>query len=179
MKKSIILIAACALIAGPAAAQSFGERTGINEVLGITPSTADFVKEAASSDMFEIQSSKLAAEKATDDAVKNFANQMVTDHTKTSSELKDAVGSDPKTPIPTTLESSHQSMLDKLQGLSGADFTKRYIEDQVEAHKEAVNLFQRYSKGGDSEKLKSFAAKTLPDLQKHLDMAQSLDKGRS
>ena len=55
MKKSIIIIAACALIAGPAAAQSIGEKTGINEVLGITPSTADFVKEAATSDMFELE----------------------------------------------------------------------------------------------------------------------------
>ena len=55
MKKSIIIFAACALIAGPAAAQSIGEKTGINEVLGITPSTADFVKEAATSDMFEIE----------------------------------------------------------------------------------------------------------------------------
>ena len=55
MKKSIIIFAACALIAGPAAAQSIAEKTGINEVLGITPSTADFVKEAATSDMFEIE----------------------------------------------------------------------------------------------------------------------------
>ncbi len=179
MRKSIIILAACALIAGPAAAQSIGERTGINELLGITPSTPDFVKEAAISDMFEIESSKLAAQKATDEATKNFANQMVTDHTKTSTELKEAVASDPKTPVPNELDSSHQSKLDKLKGLTGADFTKQYHDDQVTAHKNAVNLFQRYAKGGDSEKLKSWAAKTLPDLEKHLQLAQGLDKARS
>jgi putative membrane protein len=179
MKKSIIIIAACALIAGPAAAQSIGEKTGINEVLGITPSTADFVKEAATSDMFEIESSKLAAQKATDEATKNFANQMVTDHTKTSAQLKEAVANDPKTPIPTELDSSHQSKLDKLKGLTAADFTKLYHDDQVTAHKNAVNLFERYAKGGDNATLKSWAAKTLPELQHHLDLAQSLEKGHS
>ena len=127
MKKSIIIVAACVLMAGPAAAQSIGEKTGINSVLGISPSTPDFVKEVAIGDMFEIESSKLAAQRATDEATKNFANQMVKDHTKTSTELKEAVSNDPKTPIPNALDSSHQSKLDKLKGLTGEDFTKQYM----------------------------------------------------
>jgi putative membrane protein len=176
MKKTIIIIAACALMAGPAAAQSVGEKSGINSVLGITPSTPDFVKEVAISDLFEIESSKLAAQRASDEATKSFASKMVTDHTKTSTELKQAVSSDPNTPIPDALDSSHQSKLDKLKGLTGEDFTKQYHDDQVTTHKNAVSLFERYAKGGDSEKLKSWATKTLPDLQHHLDLARSLDK---
>src|SRR5438309_962383 len=109
-----LVVAACALLAGPAAAQSVGEKTGINSVLGITPSTPDFVKEAAISDLFEIESSKLAVDKG-DEATKAFAQQMITDHTKTSSELKAAVAGDPKDPIPTAVDSSHQSKLDKLR----------------------------------------------------------------
>ena len=101
---------------------------------------------------------------------------MVTDHTKTSTQLKEAVSSDPKTPIPDALDSSHQSKLDKLKGLTGEDFAKQYHDDQVTAHKNAVSLFERYAKGGDSASLKSWAAKTLPDLQHHLDLAKSLDK---
>jgi len=173
--KKIALVAALALLAGPAFAQSVAEKTGVNSVLGLSPTTPDFVKEVAVSDMFEIESSKLAAEKG-DEATKTFANQMVTDHTKTSSELKEAVASDPKSPIPDALDSSHQSKLDKLKGLSGADFNKQYADMQVSAHKDAVSLFQRYAKGGDSEKLKSWASTTLPALQHHLEMAQTLDK---
>ena len=56
MKKIGLLATACILFAGPALAQSLGERTGVNSALGITPKTSDFVKEAAISDMFEIQS---------------------------------------------------------------------------------------------------------------------------
>jgi putative membrane protein len=173
--KKIALLAAAALLAGPALAQSVGEKTGVNAVLGISPSTPDFVKEVAISDMFEIASSKLAAERA-DAATKEFANQMITDHTKTSTELKAAVASDPKTPIPDALDSAHQKKLDTLQGLNGADFTKQYRAVQVDAHEDAVSLFQRYAKGGDSETLKAWAAKTLPALQHHLDMAKALDK---
>jgi len=173
--KKIVLMTVAALLAGPALAQSVGEKTGVNAVLGISPSTPDFVKEVAISDMFEIASSKLAAERA-DPATKEFANQMVTDHTKTSSELKAAVASDPKTPIPDALDSAHQDKLAKLQGLNGPDFTKQYRTMQVDAHEDAVSLFQRYAKGGDSETLKTWAAKTLPALQHHLDMAKALDK---
>ncbi|MET4792840.1 putative outer membrane protein [Bradyrhizobium japonicum] len=56
MKRTIIA-AACVLLAGPALAQSLGEKTGVNSALGVAPTTADFVKEVAVSDMFEIESS--------------------------------------------------------------------------------------------------------------------------
>ena len=47
---------------------------------------------------------------------------------------------------------------------------------QVDAHKSAVSLFQRYAKGGDNTKLKDWAQKTLPTLQHHLEMADMLNK---
>jgi putative membrane protein len=172
MRKIGLLATACILLAGPALAQSLGERTGVNSALGITPKTSDFVKEAAISDMFEIQSSQLAEQKTQGD-VKSFADQMVTDHTKSSTELKtQAQGM--HVPVPTALDQTHQKMLDKLRGLNEADFTKQYIDDQVSGHKDAVSLFQRYAKGGRNDKLKSWAATTLPTLQHHLDMAQGL-----
>ena len=49
---------------------------------------------------------------------------------------------------------------------------------QVSAHKDAVSLFERYAKGGENSKLKGWAGKTLPALQHHLDMAQTMDKNR-
>jgi putative membrane protein len=175
MKRSIIALG-CVLLAGPAFAQSAGEKTGVNSALGIAPTTADFVKEVAISDMFEIQSSKLAEEKG-NASEKTFASQMVTDHTKTSTELKGLVSSGKvKADVPAALDSSHQSKLDKLKGESGNDFSSGYNSDQVSAHKDAVSLFERYAKGGDNADLKDWAGKTLPALQHHLDMAQSLKK---
>jgi putative membrane protein len=175
MKRAIILLG-CVLLASPALAQSVGEKTGVNSMLGVAPATADFVKEAAISDMFEIESSKLAEQKGNAQE-KSFAQQMVADHTKTSTELKQLVSSGKVTAeLPSALDASHRSKLDKLKDASGKDFSSDYDSDQVSAHKDAVSLFERYAKGGDNADLKDWAGKTLPALQHHLDMAQELSK---
>jgi putative membrane protein len=172
--KHVVVIAAALLAAGPALAQSLGERTGIDSVLGIAPSTADFVLEVAQSDMFELASSKMAVEK-TDGAIKDFASTMIADHNKTTEQLT-AEAKAQSLSVPTAMSGTNQSKIDRLAKLSGGDFAKEYMDYQVSAHKDAVNLFQRYGKGGDNAKLKSWAVTTLPALQHHLDMAQQLDK---
>jgi putative membrane protein len=174
MKRTALIAASFVLLASPTLAQSVGEKTGVNSALSIAPTTNDFVTEAAQSDMFEIRSSKLAASKTQGD-VQRFANQMVTDHTKTTDDLKGLAPSINAT-LPTEMSNSQQSMLDKLKDLSGDDFKKQYVSDQVSAHKTAVSLFERYGKGGDNEKLKGWATQTLPILQHHLDMANDLNK---
>jgi putative membrane protein len=176
--KRIIFTLACLLLAGPAVAQSVGEKAGVNSVLGVAPSTADFVKQVAISDMFEIESNKLGQEKG-NAAEKKFAAQMVADHGKTSTELKGLVSSGKvKAELPTALDSSHQSKLDKLKSKTGKDFSSDYSSMQVDAHKDAVSLFERYGNGGDNPDLKAWAAKTLPALKHHLEMAQKLDKAK-
>ena len=178
MKTLATLAAAAVLLSSAAFAQSVGEKTGVNSTLGISPTTADFVKEAAMSDMLEIESSKIAQQKGNADE-KKFAGQMITDHTKTSSELKSMVSSgDVKAEIPAALDSSSQSKLDKLRDAKPEDFAAQYDPMQVSAHKDAVSLFERYAKGGDDPKLKGWAAKKLPTLQHHLEMAQAMDKNR-
>jgi putative membrane protein len=166
----------CLISANPVVAESVGEKTGINSALDIAPSTADFVNEVAASDMFELAASRLAQDKG-NAPEKAFASQMIADHTKTSTELKGLVaGGKVKVQLPTVLDSSHQSKLDKLKGEGGKDFSSEFDSEQVSAHKDAVSLFERYAKGGDNTDLKDWAAKTLPTLKHHLEMAQDLKK---
>jgi len=173
--RKLILVSAM-LLAGPAFAQSVPERTGVNSTLGIAPKTEDFVKQAAISDMFEIESSKLAAQRA-DAKSKSFAAKLVKDHTATSTELKALVkGGKVKAEIPAALDNAHKSKLDSLKAAQGGDFDKMYDENQIEAHQNAVNLFERYANGGDNPALKAFASKHLPHLKEHLKMAEELKK---
>jgi putative membrane protein len=152
--KYLVPCLALVLLAAPAMAQSIGEKTGINSTLGISPATEDFVKQAAVSDMFEIQSSQLAQERG-NAAEKSFAATMIKDHERTTSDLKSMVSDgELKVALPTELDSSHQSKLDKLKSLKAADFSSRYDSDQVSGHKDAVSLFERYAKGGDYPKMK-------------------------
>ncbi|WP_444839874.1 DUF4142 domain-containing protein [Bradyrhizobium sp.] len=81
-----------------------------------------------------------------------------------------------KAELPTALDASHQSKLDKLKDTSGNDFSSSFNSMQVSAHKDAVDLFERYVGGGDNTDLKDWADKTLPALRHHLEMAQSLGK---
>ena len=166
-----------ALISSCVFAQSAGEKIGINSALGIAPKTEDFIKEAAMSDMLEIEAARIAQQKG--NAVeKKFAEQMVTDHTKTSTELKGLVSGEMKSAIPASLDDASQKKLDKLRDAKPEDFAGQYDPMQVSAHKDAVSLFERYAKGGDDPKLKDWAGKTLPALQHHLEMAQDIDKNR-
>lgn len=177
MKRSMIALG-CILIAGPALAQSVGEKTGLNSVLGISPTTADFIMEAANSDMLEIAAAKLALEMGNAEE-KKFAEQMMADHGKTNSDLKALVSSGAvKADVPTALDSSSQKKLDKLRDTRRQAFASEYDPMQVSAHKEAVSLFERYSKSGDNPMLKDWSSKTLPTLQHHLDMAEAMNKSR-
>ena len=177
MKRSMIALG-CILAAGPALAQSIGERTGVNSALGISPTMADFIKEAANSDMLQIAAATLAQEKGNAEE-KKFAEQMMTDHSKTSSDLKSLVSSGAvKADIPTALDSSSQKKLDKLRDTRRQAFASEYDPMQISVHKEAVSLFERYSKSGDNPKLKDWAGKTLPTLQHHLDMAEAMNKSQ-
>ena len=156
MKKVLFGALIMTALLSSASAQSVGEKTGVNSALGIAPKTEDFIKEAATSDMLEIAAAKISQEKG-DANEKKFAEQMITDHTKTSTELKGLVPSDMQSAIPSSLDDSSQKKLDKLRDTKPEDFAGEYDPMQVSAHKDAVSLFERYSKGGDNNKLKDWA----------------------
>lgn len=175
MMKTLALTAAAALMATSAFAQSAAESTGLNSITGTPPKTEDFVMEAASSDMFEIESSKLAVERA-DEKTKAFAQQMITDHQKTADELKQMVeGGNLQAAIPTSMMEAHQEQMEELQALQGDEFTNAYQAAQEDVHEDAVDLFQRYGSEGDNAELKAWAAKTVPALEHHLQMAEQLN----
>ena len=172
---TLTIATAALLISTSAFAQSVGEKTGVNSALGISPTTADFVKEVALSDMTEMAAAQLGRERGNAQQ-KTFADQMITDHTKTSEDLKTITPADAKTVIPSALDSSSQSKIDKLRDAKPEDFSSDFDSMQVSAHKDAVSLFERYAKGGEDPKLKDWAGKTLPTLRHHLEMAQNLGK---
>jgi putative membrane protein len=139
------------------------------------PTTENFVKAVAISDMFEIQSGQLADEKAEHDDVQPFGKQMADDHTETSDDLKELIeDEDIKVELPSELDDQHQANLDKLKGLSGNQFDKEYMRMQIDAHQNAVALFESYAAAGENNDLKEWAGDTLPTLKEHLKEAQNL-----
>jgi putative membrane protein len=178
MKKVLVFATACSLLSTAAFAQAPRSSQSNPATTGAAPPpppAQEFVNKVAISDMFEVQAGQLALAKAPDADTKPFAEKMVTDHQKTSSELKSLVeGGKVKAKLPTALDSTHQKMLDDLKAKNGKDFDQAYDQSQVKGHQDAVALFESYAQGGDDPELKQWAAKTLPHLKEHLGMAQKL-----
>lgn len=134
-----------------------------------------FLKDAALGGMTEVELGKLATQKASRDDVKQFGQKMVDDHGKANDQLKQ-VASQEKIPVPDTLDSKHQSRIDKLSKLSGENFDKAYVKDQLKDHQTDVKEFNTEAQSGTNPNIKSFAASTLPTLQHHLDMVKEMSK---
>lgn len=134
--------------------------------------TTSFPMMAASSEMFEKVSSELVQTRGSNQEVKNYAQHMITEHAKTTQELQSLVARKNIT-MPTSLAPAHQRMLNHLNDSKDTrKFDERYMEAQVMAHQQAVALYEDASKNEADADLRAFAAKTLPALRMHLDMAK-------
>jgi putative membrane protein len=141
---------------------------------GATPTDVNgFMVRAAEGGMAEIEAGKMAATKAQNPEVKQFGQQMIADHTRANNELKTLAGKKNVT-LPTDLDPMHKAMAQKLSGLSGAEFDKEYMRGQVEDHDRTVALFQAQADNGADPEAKALAAKTLPNLKMHLEMARKI-----
>jgi putative membrane protein len=139
------------------------------------PSASNFVQTAAMSDMYEIEAGKIANQKGQSPAVRGFGQMMVDAHSKTTQELTSIVKSQTiKVELPPKLDSKHQKLIDDLNSASNESFDSTYAKQQTDAHKDAVDLFEKYAKDGDNAELKKFAQTTLPVIQQHLDEAKKL-----
>jgi len=134
-----------------------------------------FLATAAQSDQNEIALSQLADQKATDPAVKAFAEKMVTEHNKMTDSMKPFATSWGLTP-PTGPDSDHQKELDKLSGLSGKDFDKEYISDMISDHAKALSAFTTEAKDTKDAKFRTVVIKGKTAVAAHKNMAYDLKK---
>jgi putative membrane protein len=133
-----------------------------------------FLKAAAQSGEYEIEGSKIAQNKAKSAEVKTFAKHLIDDHTKAAAELK-ALASKKGVELPAKPSLLQQASLKLLDMHKGADFDDEYAENVgVDAHESAVEDFSDAAEDAKDPDVKAFAQKTLPTLQKHLEMAKAL-----
>jgi putative membrane protein len=134
-----------------------------------------FVADATSAGMTEVKLGQLAEEKGWNTAVKDFGKKMESDHSKAGDELKDVADRNNIT-LASDMNDANKSEFSKLSGLSGKEFDKAYATQMVQDHESAVALFKKESSQGSNKDLKSFATKTLPTLEGHLQMARQMEQ---
>lgn len=139
----------------------------------VTDQDKQFLTMAAQSDFNEIQLSKLAETKATNPQVKAFAHEMVTDHTSLEAKMKPFATAWGLTP-PTTLDAEHQTIYDKLNTLSGADFDKQYMDAMVTDHHKALDAFTQEADTTSDAKFKTAVLSGKSVIAAHTSMADDL-----
>jgi len=103
---------------------------------------------------------------------------IVADHNNAEADLKpllDAAGMTLPT-APGSLDKEHQANLEKLGGLTGAQFDEQFRQQQIDGHEKALTLFRDYSKNGQHAELKSWAQRSIGMLEKHLQQAKTLPR---
>ncbi len=141
-----------------------------------TEETMEFMVTAASGGLMEVELGKLALQNASSAKVKEFGQGMITDHSKANEELK-ALAMQKNIAIPSTPGEKHQGHINDLKDKKGADFDKAYMKLMVEDHEEDVEKFEKEAQNGAEPDVKAFAAKTLPVLKHHHEMAKSIKDG--
>jgi putative membrane protein len=160
--------------AGMDMADSTEAATGMGDPNGPTAPHAtdeEFMKSAAHSDQNEIQQSKMALAKGVTGMVKEHAEKMIADHTKSTADLK-VIAAKKGVTLPTDMDAEHKAMAPAMEKLSGKDFEAKYMQQMVTDHQKTANTMMAHEKMTQDADLKGFIGKTLPVVQQHLSNAQ-------
>jgi len=190
MKRTLIAVLPCALWlsactpattddvvgsdSGGSGAQSSTEAATDAGKTQLAAEDLKFMKDAAQSGMAEVKMGELASSNGESQQVKDFAQKLVTDHGKINEELKQ-LATKKSVMLPDAVTEQQKTMLQHLSSLKGREFDSAFKQHAVENHQKSVDKFKTEAEKAKDADLKAFAAKTLPILQQHLDLAKQLN----
>ena len=144
---------------------------------GLTADEENFIRKAAAGDQAEIMLSKLALERAGSPKVKEFAQTMVTDHTRSTALLK-PIPANHGVNLPENPQPANDAEYQKLEKQSGPAFDKTYIETMVKDHQDMLHAFETAAGQTADPKLKEFISTVQPIVAHHLQMAKELRQSK-
>jgi len=134
----------------------------------------NFIMNASTGGMKEVNTGKLAEKKAQNSSVKAFGARMVTDHTKANMQpMQIAKSEHYDVTMPPSSVTAPDSLL---VSCSKSDFDKIYVKMMIMDHKKTIMIFQNAAENAVDQQIKGFAASTLPILKMHLADIQSIAK---
>jgi putative membrane protein len=141
------------------------------ETRNMSPTARDmsdqtFVREASAAGLAEVRDAQAALQSAKRPEVRKAAQQILTDHTAANARLRSLAEKKSLALSAAPAQAQAQS--------SAADFDSAWVQAQIQAHQQAIELFRTQSLGGSDSDLREFASSTLPTLQHHLSMMQGL-----
>lgn len=175
MKSKVFGLLSVAVLMGMMSSAAAQDNMGMNSGMAkMSSMDQKFMMMAAKGGMAEVEMARLALQKSTNDAVKQYAQKMIDDHTMAGDELKQLASTKGVT-LPMQPDAKQMAMMAKMQKLSGAEFDMMYVKEMgVKAHQDMEKLFMKESMSGKDMDAKAWAAKILPTVQMHLQMARDM-----
>lgn len=182
MKACLMAAAAALLAAGctaPMAEDMAGEPMAAEPPMaadetGMPTRAPAYMAMAASSDMFEIESSRLAMQMSRSPLVRQFAQRMIADHTRMSQDMISMAQNMGLPMPPMQMMPRHAEMMQRLASATPVDFDMAYRREQIMAHEEALMLHRTFADRGDNASLRAMAGRAVPMVEMHLGQAQGL-----
>ena len=131
----------------------------------------EFMMSAAHSDQNEIQLSKMALTKGVSADAKALANQMITDHTKSTANLK-PIALKAGVTLPTDMDAEHKALAPTMSSLTGKEFETKYLAQMVTDHQKTANTLASHKTMTKNTALSGWITTTLPVVEQHLSMSQ-------
>lgn len=149
------------------------QRPTVHSGMQVSRADRSFVEKAAQGGMAEVELGKLAQQKASNEQVRQFGAQLVSDHSRANDELRQ-VAMDRGIKLPSDMGRKHHSAMQRMSKLSGAKFDREFMSHMVDDHKQDIAEFRKEADSGSDSQLKAFANKTLPTLEQHLRVARDV-----
>jgi putative membrane protein len=140
------------------------------------PPTPIYLKKAGAGDLYEKTSSQIVLGSTRNPDVRRFAGMMVTDHNKSTAMVKSAARRSGVRVGAPMLDPMQRRMVAELRRANGRDRDRLYIDQQRQAHSQALQLQQDYAATGSAPALRRIAATIVPVVQHHIDMLGRLGR---
>lgn len=141
---------------------------------GNTGGSVAFVREAGNAGELEVQSGRLALERSQHSGVRGYAAQTVKDASEMLNRVKFINNANVGASMPGGVNANQQAELNRLAGLSGPDFDREYMRSQVMISEYMANFFRGYGATGESDTLRTYAAKAATDYDTQVEKARSI-----
>lgn len=130
------------------------------------------ITKAAEDGLYEVKLTSSAKTKASAASVKELADHMQKAHEKLNQQLAE-LATKKNVTIPSALEESKEKDIAKILEKTGKDFDKAFVDDLIDKHEKAIDLFEKTSQNAQDPEVKDWFTKTLPELRSHLEMAKT------
>lgn len=136
-------------------------------------SASDFVYVAALSMLFDLEVARLAAERASDPAVRAFAKKLIADREPALEALRAAAAGEE---TPSELDKEDRQIIDSLATEKGAEFDAAFVGLMIDSNEDALELHQEFSQGAKDDKLRAYVASRLEPLGATMKEAEQLEE---